>query len=80
MTKKERLKLVKKKFEAERSKRIAKSSPMPKPRYDEVYFQGLEWLDSLAGPSIPIDTIVEAVDKDRKTVYYKVKPLNIKED
>jgi hypothetical protein len=26
--------------------------PFGKPRYDEVYFQGMEWLDSLAGPDV----------------------------
>ena len=28
-------------------------NPMPAPRYDEVYFEGIDWLDSLAGPPLP---------------------------
>ena len=27
--------------------------PFVEPRYDEVYFRGLEWLDGLAGNSLP---------------------------
>jgi hypothetical protein len=27
--------------------------PPVAPRYDDVYFSGLEWLDSLAGPDLP---------------------------
>jgi len=34
-----------------RSQRLVQ--PVITPRYDDVYFQGLEWLDSLAGEKIP---------------------------
>ena len=34
--------------------------PFGKPRYDDVYIQGMEWLDSLAGPELK-ETSLEAV-------------------
>lgn len=44
-------------------------NPVTSPRYDNVYYEGLKWLDSLAGPPL-IEGEVEAVfsdgDGDRK--------------
>ena len=28
-------------------------NPVPNPRYDDIYYDGLKWLDSLAGPPLP---------------------------
>ena len=28
-------------------------NPVPKPKYDDVYYDGLKWLDSLSGPPLP---------------------------
>ena len=30
--------------------------PGPQPRYDNIYYDGLAWLDSLAGEPLPVDT------------------------
>lgn len=38
-------------------------NPVTSPRYDDVYYEGLEWLDSLAGPSL-IEGEAEAVFSD----------------
>lgn len=38
-------------------KRQASHPPQPAPLYDDVYFAGLEWLDSLAGEKIPAGEI-----------------------
>ena len=32
--------------------RVGRKDPFPLPRYDEVYFEGLEWLDSLTGSNV----------------------------
>lgn len=44
-------KVLKERLAEKRAKRTARP-PSPAPRYDEVYFRGLEWLDSLAGEPI----------------------------
>lgn len=36
---------------ARRKKKLV--SPLITPRYDNVYYEGLEWLDSLAGEKLP---------------------------
>ena len=38
---------VKKKIRERRALRKRKKNPSPAPRYDEVYFKGLEWLETL---------------------------------
>ena len=52
---KEKIANIKKVMENRRSKRISLQKQKPSytpPRYDEIYFNGLEWLDSLAGDPI----------------------------
>ncbi len=39
------------KLESKKAKK-RRSAKYTQPRYDDVYFEGLEWLDSLAGPQI----------------------------
>ena len=39
------------KLTAKRKKRLVK--PPISPRYDDVYFEGMGWLDSLAGTKLP---------------------------
>ena len=53
--------LAKIKLAAKRRKSLVK--PHKPPRYDDVYFEGLVWLDSLAGEKI-IDGESEAVFSD----------------
>lgn len=42
--------------------RKRRTSPMRQPRYDEVFFEGIEWLDSLAGGPVPEDTGTVTMD------------------
>lgn len=39
-------------FASKRKRELVK--PLISPRYDDVYYEGLEWLDSLAGEKIPM--------------------------
>lgn len=34
-------------------RRSQEGMTVPQPRYDEVYHEGVRWLDSLAGPPVP---------------------------
>jgi hypothetical protein len=47
----------------ERRKTKGKTKTMPNPpRYDDVYFRGVEWLDSLGGVDAPIKEGLEMTD------------------
>lgn len=48
----QRLRELGKKYRNRRRKEAAFVNPAPSPRYDDVYFEGLAWLDSLAGPPL----------------------------
>ncbi len=45
--KKKRILALIKKISLKRAKKEAKKRPQPEPRYDDIYFDGLKWLDSL---------------------------------
>ena len=49
---KQRLHELGKKYKNRRRKETAFVNPALSPRYDDVYFEGLAWLDSLAGPPL----------------------------
>lgn len=46
-TKAEKIKEIKRKLELLRAKDDKRSKTDPPPRYDEIYFDGLDWLDTL---------------------------------
>ena len=51
---KKQLELLKEKINKKLKERLQERlvSPIPAPRYDEVFFNGQDWLDELAGPQI----------------------------
>ena len=49
---KQRLRKLGEEYRNRRRKEAAFIKPDPPPRYDDVYFEGLAWLDSLAGPPL----------------------------
>ena len=49
---KQRLRELGEKYKNRQRKEVALVNPVPSPRYDDVYFEGLAWLDSLAGPPL----------------------------
>lgn len=49
---KQRLRELGKKYKNRRRKETAFVNPAPSPQYDDIYFEGLAWLDSLAGPPL----------------------------
>jgi len=53
--KKEALRELKRQYREDITQQESKRIIPKKPRYDEVFFKGLEWLDSLAGKPIPAD-------------------------
>lgn len=56
---------LKKRLELKKQKRAtSKVTEQPEPRYDEVFYEGLEWLDSLAGEEIKEDSFSVAVDPE----------------
>lgn len=48
----QRLRKLGEEYKKRRRKEPALVNPAPSPRYDDVYFEGLAWLDSLAGPPL----------------------------
>lgn len=48
----QRLRELRKKYKNRQRKDVSLVNPAPSPRYDDVYFEGLAWLDSLAGPPL----------------------------
>lgn len=48
----QRLRKLGEEYRNRRRKAAALVNPAPSPRYDDVYFEGLAWLDSLAGPPL----------------------------
>ena len=49
---KQRLRKLGEEYRNRRRKEAVLVNPAPSPRYDDVYFEGLAWLDSLAGPPL----------------------------
>ena len=48
----QRLRELRKKYKNRQRKETPLVNPAPSPQYDDVYFEGLAWLDSLAGPPL----------------------------
>lgn len=48
----QRLRKLGEEYRNRRRKEAALVNPAPSPLYDDVYFEGLAWLDSLAGPPL----------------------------
>ena len=48
----QRLRKLGKKYKNRQRKETPLVNPVPSPLYDDVYFEGLAWLDSLAGPPL----------------------------
>ena len=56
---------LKKRLELKKQKSATpKVTEQPSPRYDEVFYEGLEWLDSLAGEEVKEDNFSVAVDPE----------------
>ena len=67
---KERLKSIR--HQARQSPKAQLINPVKKPRYDSIYEEGVAWLDSLAGPSVPEgENVVEFSDSVWKSVTRK---------
>lgn len=49
---KQRLRELGEKYKNRQQKEAPLVNPVPSPQYDDVYFEGLAWLDSLAGPPL----------------------------
>ena len=48
----QRLRKLGEEYRNRRRKEVPLVNPAPSPLYDDVYFEGLAWLDSLAGPPL----------------------------
>lgn len=48
----QRLRKLGEEYKNRKRKEPAVVNPAPSPQYDDVYFEGLAWLDSLAGPPL----------------------------